>query len=715
VEEPFARACTEQTGGNPFLLSELIAEIAADGVEPTGSNAEAVAGIVPQRVGETIRRHLMRVSPTARALATSIAVLGEGGELAVAAELAGLDPGAASAAAGELVAATILADSVELRFRHPLLRAAVEAETPALELAGRHGQAARLLAAREANPGRVAAHLLASPGGGGEEWAVETLRTAARSARAQGVPDQAAALLRRALEEPPQPEERGAVLRELGEAELGYLHEDGPEHLREAHELATDPAERAELAELLGFALYHGRRHGDGVDVLLAAIEEAGAAGLREEELRLESLLALLGRYDLDTEERIRGRVQALAATLSGDTPAERAVITTAELENPGPSATDLFEASVRGEAALREQPFPSPSEGIGTIAMCVHAGRPEEALRFADDLIARTRARGSPLSHALAVSGRAIAVAEIGQVRAADADLEWALEVMQDLDEHAIAASTAGMRLSTLAATGEHDQAEKLMETYGLAGELPRLMIFNPALHARGTLRIEQRRLEEAEADFRELGRRHAQWRLHRPTPPWRSGAAIALIGQGRTDEAAELAAEELEMARVWDTPKSIAIAARALALTKTSEESIEGLTEAVALLEGTPWKLDRARARCDLGSALRRTGSRRDGREALTLAMDEANACGAEPLAERAAEELRASGARPRRRAITGLDALTPSERRVADLAAAGRTNREIAQELFVTMATVETHLTRVYRKLDLEGRSGLADALA
>jgi DNA-binding NarL/FixJ family response regulator len=92
----------------------------------------------------------------------------------------------------------------------------------------------------------------------------------------------------------------------------------------------------------------------------------------------------------------------------------------------------------------------------------------------------------------------------------------------------------------------------------------------------------------------------------------------------------------------------------------------------------------------------------------------MDEAHACGAVVLAERAADELRASGARPRRRAISGVDALTPSERRVAELAAGGRTNREIAQELFVTMATVETHLTRTYRKLDVSGRDQLAGAL-
>jgi DNA-binding CsgD family transcriptional regulator len=152
-----------------------------------------------------------------------------------------------------------------------------------------------------------------------------------------------------------------------------------------------------------------------------------------------------------------------------------------------------------------------------------------------------------------------------------------------------------------------------------------------------------------------------------------------------------------------------------RAQARAAEGDEAIAGLAEAVEILEGTPWRLDRARARCDLGAALRRAGRRRDARAKLALAMDEAHACGAEPLVALAEEELRASGARPRRRSISGLHALTPSERRVADLAGEGFSNREIAQELFVTTATVETHLTRVYRKLDVDGRRALAEMLA
>jgi DNA-binding CsgD family transcriptional regulator len=114
------------------------------------------------------------------------------------------------------------------------------------------------------------------------------------------------------------------------------------------------------------------------------------------------------------------------------------------------------------------------------------------------------------------------------------------------------------------------------------------------------------------------------------------------------------------------------------------------------------------------DLGAALREAGALEPAREHLRLAVDLAHRCGAHPLEDRALAELRATGARPRRRTTTGAGALTPSERRIAELAAAGRQNREIAQALFVTTATVEFHLRNAYRKLGISGRPGLAAAL-
>ena len=171
-------------------------------------------------------------------------------------------------------------------------------------------------------------------------------------------------------------------------------------------------------------------------------------------------------------------------------------------------------------------------------------------------------------------------------------------------------------MWATVLEQLGRVEQAEQLLTDHDLQGEIPAQMHYNHTLFHRGAIRLRQRRFDAAEADFRELGRRHATWGMTRPTPPWRSGAALALIGAGRPGEARALAAEELELARAWDTPKAISIATRALALTGGGDEAIAGLERAVALLIGTPWRLDRARARCDLGAALRRAGRRRDAR---------------------------------------------------------------------------------------------------
>ena len=136
--------------------------------------------------------------------------------------------------------------------------------------------------------------------------------------------------------------------------------------------------------------------------------------------------------------------------------------------------------------------------------------------------------------------------------------------------------------------------------------------------------------------------------------------------------------------------------------------------LREAVATLDGAGVALERARALVDLGALLRRANRRADARELLREGLDVAHHAGAGLVADQAEIELRATGAKPRRAPLTGLEALTASERRVAELAAQGLTNREIAQALFVTARTVEGHLTRTFQKLDLRSREDLAVAL-
>jgi DNA-binding CsgD family transcriptional regulator len=148
---------------------------------------------------------------------------------------------------------------------------------------------------------------------------------------------------------------------------------------------------------------------------------------------------------------------------------------------------------------------------------------------------------------------------------------------------------------------------------------------------------------------------------------------------------------------------------------LVEGERAGIERLREAVAVLAESPARLEHARALVDLGAALRRARERREAREPLRRGLDLAHDCGALALVERARTELQAAGARPRRIQLTGVDALTPSERRIATMAAQGLTNREIAQALFVTLRTIETHLGHAYHKLGIRSREELRDALA
>jgi DNA-binding CsgD family transcriptional regulator len=142
--------------------------------------------------------------------------------------------------------------------------------------------------------------------------------------------------------------------------------------------------------------------------------------------------------------------------------------------------------------------------------------------------------------------------------------------------------------------------------------------------------------------------------------------------------------------------------------------DDEIALLREAVALLDGSGEPLERARAHADLGGALRRAGHTVEARDPLRLAVDLAHRCDAIALEERALAELRAAGGRPRRPVLTGPGALTRSERRIADLASVGHRNREIAEVLVVTLATVEYHLRNAYRKLGITSRTQLSDAL-
>jgi DNA-binding CsgD family transcriptional regulator len=232
-----------------------------------------------------------------------------------------------------------------------------------------------------------------------------------------------------------------------------------------------------------------------------------------------------------------------------------------------------------------------------------------------------------------------------------------------------------------------------------------------------RGRYRYAQGDREGAVAELRQAASVYARLGFSPVRSSWRSALALALPADAR-GEAVALVDEEVALAARSGLARPLGLALRTAAAVGGGNDAVERLRRSVELLEGTDARLEHARSLVALGSALRRRSHRVEAREPLAVGMELAHRCGAIATATRAVEELRATGARPRRLAMTGSDALTVSEARVARLVAGGRTNAEVAQELFVSLKTVETHLTRIYAKLDLSGpgaRRRLAAALS
>ena len=245
---------------------------------------------------------------------------------------------------------------------------------------------------------------------------------------------------------------------------------------------------------------------------------------------------------------------------------------------------------------------------------------------------------------------------------------------------------------------------------------EVPDGFLFGLVAASKARLLLAQRRVDDALAEFEALVARAQRFGLENPAfLGHKSGLALALLRRGHSQRAASVATEELELARRWGAPREIGVSLRTLALCHSGDDQLELLHESVESLGVSGAALEHAHSLVELGSAMRRSGERAAAREPLHAGMERAHRCGATPLAERAREELVATGARPRRIMRSGVDALTPSELRVARMAAEGLTNREIAQELFVTARTVEGHLTHAFQKLDIESRRDLAGRLS
>jgi DNA-binding CsgD family transcriptional regulator len=331
------------------------------------------------------------------------------------------------------------------------------------------------------------------------------------------------------------------------------------------------------------------------------------------------------------------------------------------------------------------------------------------------DAVIDAAQLRGSMSAVAHASCVRSIIAHRCGQLDDAINDGRLALEFKLKTSPPAAVVWAAAFCIEAFTEQGNLEEADAIAEE-ACAREPPEDWVHTVTfLQARGALRAAQGRFEEALDDLQTAGTGMRGLGIEHPGAAiWRAHAALAHLAIGQPDQAARLAAEQLDLARRVGTDRLLGIALRISAATAGDERAESSLTEAVSLLERTPARLELAHALADLGALRRRAGRRSEARDPLLKARELADRAGAAALAARAHAELLAAGARPRRAALSGPDALTAAERRVAALATQGLTNRQIAQRLFITQPTVETHLRHTFQKLDITSRSEISPRL-
>jgi DNA-binding CsgD family transcriptional regulator len=715
AEEVFCAACREETAGNPLLLRELVHAIADEGLLPIEANVPRLRELAARAGSRAVSLRLSRLAPAATALARAVAILGDDADPRQAAALAGLDEPAASESAAALARVDVLRAQPPLGFVHPLIGAAVYETLTPLERDSGHTQAARQLSNAGAEPERVAAHLLRSPPAG-DSQVVATLRDAARRASSRGASESAVAYLRRALAEPPSAADRAELLLELGAAETQVDGDAAIEHLQEAHELIDEPTAKAESALLLGRQLFLLR--GDEADaVFIEALDELAGADEELERL-LEAGLITNDLFSPSLHDSALEQLERVRSRPAAETIGEKLLLSLlayhdARAGAPAAEVVPLVRRALADGKLVRA----NVSGALFAICTVLAMADLDEVLTVYDELLAEAHRRGSVFAFAAVKVFRGQALVWRGDLAGAEADAREALTAAAEWGASArFSGHGAAFLADALMEQGKLAEAEAALSRADSGGSLPDSARLLYLRDSSARLRLLRGELAGGLAEMLDTGRRFESVGSRNPAfIAWRSPAALALHQLGEQGEARRLAGEELELARAWGAPRALGAALRAAGLIEGGERGLELLEEAVQVLSKSPAKLEHAKARTELGAALRRANRRSRAREQLRQAVELATICGAASLAARAERELLATGARPRRVALSGVDSLTPSERRVAEMAAAGPTNREIAQALFITQRTVEVHLTSIYRKLAISSRSQLAAALA
>ncbi len=711
-------ACSAVTAGNPLYLQELLRAVSANDAIGVSDPAVAVQEASAPSLGERVMRRIGRVAEGAPALAAAMAVLDDASRLSTAAALARISDQDAGRLAHQLRRIEILSSEDPFNFVHPLVRRSVYDSLSIAERNLLHTSAAALLHDAGMPVERVAAHLSAVPPSGSSSVA-RVLIEAAEEALARAAPDEAIRWFGRALEEGAPDPPPATIMAELGMTQLILRDREAIVHLEQALDLTEDPALKVRVAVALAEILSQAGEWERGMDVVAVARAELGdaqpelRAGLDAEVAAIRCALMAHDPAMIQDFDRERPRFTELAM---GDSWASHALaaLLAAMAAHRGEGVEKvlaLAEQALAGGRLLSERGSGGWAS-IQVVSALAEIDEYERALAACEEVAAAGRRDGSLVGVITGLGGRGWIHARQGDLAAAEAELRAGLAMAHEVDMPMVDVSAVFYLQDAILERPSSEDLAEMAETIELDPGFAATWSGGMLLISRGRLRVARRDRQRGCEDLRRGLEIQEALHMGPAVSPARSALALALPDADRA-EALSLVDEELALARASGLARPIGVALRAAGVLEGGEAGIEQLRESASLLEGSGARLEHARSLVELGAALRRNGRRSEARAPLALGMELADRCGAQRLVTLAREELTAAGGRPRRMATTGPAALTASERRVVEIAAQGASNPEIAQELFLSLKTIETHLSHAYSKLGIAG-AGARDRL-
>ncbi|MFC7217737.1 ATP-binding protein [Streptomyces polyrhachis] len=719
ADDAFCRECWAVTAGNPFEAVELTARVRDRALRPDESSAHLLRDLAAAAKGSGLARRLERLGTSTVRFAWACAVLGTEIAPPLAAAVAGMGTEEALDAADRLRAARILTGADTLQFVHPLIATAVYRAIPDAVRVALHGQAAWCVVDRGAGACAAARHLLETHPEA-DPWVVRQLREAARETLRAGAPDTARSYLDRALREPPPPEERAAVLYELGCSSTLTEPATTVNHLRAAlDEAGSDPELRNAIVYRLSQTLAHADRLVEASEVVAQGARTVTDARSRLR-MRAEQFMWDAFRADEPDSPARSRRLTLLADRLSGRDLTERYIIglrawdATLRAE-PAETAVGHAERALRGglDWADGERGFEVPILAALAFMYADRPGRTEEL--FAEGIAAFERQgwRGAHLSFGYTLLG--YVRYRRGRLHEAEDFTRDGLALAERVGRHTPAQWYAvAILIEVLLARGRPGEAARLAEEYDFREPRPVAVVFPDAQTVYGELLLATGESGQAAVHLAAAGRRLSRRGIRNPSwCPWQLRLAQAELPDA-PERALRHAREGLAAARQYGAPSAIGQALRTTAHVSPPAERPKLLQEAVEHLERSPAGYELALALVEHATALRAAGQPCEAAEQLYRGLEGALDCGADGLAERARGELAAAGLRPRRLRTTATDTLSAQERAAAERAARAMPHQRIAAELDTDERTVALLLSAVYRKVGTDP-AGLAQALA